>query len=955
MILDRLLHPEATAVFNPSSVATLTHHAQSEVSLSADSRSALLDELMERFAQQTGFRAIVDPFVAGSNAEDPDLHARIDIFRDLFKQGDVLVAKAGLINLRDLAKRETKPWAHFRIETNLGAIALDLGREDEAASHFEAAYAARPDDTNAMTNLALARICQGRPDEGMSLAEQALKANPPAPHAITALLQAAARSKWEGEPESLIPVSLTDTVYADIGLAEFLRFRNIPGWPQRNLDLADRYPDQVEFRPIAAVAILSLSVDSGRAVPSAATATSFERMTEAADHLLKMAEHHLSVDYADRHDLLAYINNAGVMLRLCGRHAECETLLKAGLPKLAGDPPLTRLLALTQAALGRRGDAATTLSSTTDPESHILQAEIMSSQDPLSALQAMMTMELSSLTPHHQWLRWQLIGDIAVRTNKLDLVQNAVIELRRYDPDDVYASILEIRGEKQGGLDEEKVRDRFRSLGISLSSKADLPSRFFLAEELANADLPEVALVVLEGRIDLTRAISPTKLYLRVLASARRDEAFRTILAGSLVLREDPDILWMAAIQCWNSSDLPGASEVVEQLLARQPENSAARLLKIEILLRQNKTSEVLAELDKPLERLPWSRPSDQLRAAGLLGAFGYAERAASLAYRLFLEHRDDSRAWLTLSMLVLGEGRHSSPDEPLWVTPVVGIGTAVDLHYDDGEKFFFVVEESAALRKIDSEAREPQHQLVATLLGLPQGSRFREINGREGVIAQIRHKYVARFHYVLANIERRFPHLQGFRSISVAPGQEGGLDELLASLKSRRDWCDEQQKQYLNGPWPLGLLAESLGVDTIDVAHGLASQGAALKVATGGEAERHMAARAIRRNSKRGCVLDLLAFWTAWKLGALPVVLSTCGTVHVPQSLFDRLLARRERLAQALDQGMRQASYVDGKIALQEIGSEVVRSLHEDVDQAISWIAANAVVCPVVVGRRGS
>src|SRR3546814_4122864 len=38
-----------------------------------------------------------------------------------------------------------------------------------------------------------------------------------------------------------------------------------------------------------------------------------------------------------------------------------------------------------------------------------------------------------------------------------------------------------------------------------------------------------------------------------------------------------------------------------------------------------------------------------QFRVATLLGHFGFSERAAKVAYRLFLEHRDNSQAWMTL------------------------------------------------------------------------------------------------------------------------------------------------------------------------------------------------------------------------------------------------------------------------------------------------------------------
>ena len=113
----------------------------------------------------------------------------------------------------------------------------------------------------------------------------------------------------------------------------------------------------------------------------------------------------------------------------------------------------------------------------------------------------------------------------------------------------------------------------------------------------------------------------------------------------------------------------------------------------------------------------------------------------------------------------------------------------AVDLQYDDGGKAFFVVEPEVALRKLDPESWEPEHALVRAVRGLRAGERFAGPDGREGVVRQIRHKYVARLHYVLEHYETRFPEISGFRQITVDLEHSGGLDGLISQLKARRDW----------------------------------------------------------------------------------------------------------------------------------------------------------------------
>jgi hypothetical protein len=256
-------------------------------------------------------------------------------------------------------------------------------------------------------------------------------------------------------------------------------------------------------------------------------------------------------------------------------------------------------------------------------------------------------------------------------------------------------------------------------------------------------------------------------LYLQSLAAARRDDAFRKAIdTAAPAVRDDPEMLGTIAAHEWNVGDLRGAFRAIEASLTQEPDNPHARLLKIEILARQDRSSELLLELDKPVENLRWTRLQDRFRIAALLGHLGYVERAVSFAYRLFLEHRDNSQAWMTLSILVLEQGRGAVDAPRAWDVQVVAPNVAVDIRYDDGQEVFFVVEPDASLRQLDEESWEPEHPLVQTLLGSPNGARFADPTGREGTITQLRHKYVARLHYVMQRHQARFPTADGFRSV---------------------------------------------------------------------------------------------------------------------------------------------------------------------------------------------
>ena len=107
----------------------------------------------------------------------------------------------------------------------------------------------------------------------------------------------------------------------------------------------------------------------------------------------------------------------------------------------------------------------------------------------------------------------------------------------------------------------------------------------------------------------------------------------------------------------------------------------------------------------------------------------------------------------------------------------------------------------------------EPEHPLARTLTGLRAGDKFTDPSGQEGAVVQLRHKYVARLHFVMKNDEARFPEIMGFRSVSINVEQPGGLDEFIQELKATHDWFEEEQEKYHTGPGQLASLLIGLGL----------------------------------------------------------------------------------------------------------------------------------------------
>lgn len=408
------VHPEAYAAFCPSIVATSAR--QSEVFQQED-EDRLADKIAARVVRGLGDRPnVITRDVAGKNSEDLALHGRIDALRDLLRNDrQTRIAHRALLDILEKEDLSAKPWARFRLETNLASAAIDLGNEEEAAKRYELAHGLFPDEPLSVANMALARVIQGKPEEAMEFAQRALSMTPRADHAVGYLLQAAARASWDGDPETLIPSDLVGTSHADIGLAEFVRRREKPGWPDQVVTLCRRHPGTEEFKRLRATAVLALAVESENLLAGGVGPVTAEELKSAADDMKAFAERCLDIDFADRRDLAAYLNNAGSLLRLCNRHAECAALLERGLARVPDEVSIRKLLALAQVLSGRRADALKTIGASSDPEGEMLAAELLAAENTKAGIERVLALDDRLLDRRLRRLKWGLVGELSLR------------------------------------------------------------------------------------------------------------------------------------------------------------------------------------------------------------------------------------------------------------------------------------------------------------------------------------------------------------------------------------------------------------------------------------------------------------------------------------------------------------------------------------------------------------
>jgi tetratricopeptide (TPR) repeat protein len=911
-----------------------------------------LDKLLSHHESENSIQIPSEiPTSFESNSEDPVLHARIDTLRDIFQAGQPEVAESQFRALLDQAASSNFRMANFRIKTNLGSIALALGRNAEGAELYKAAYDEMPDDPRAIANLSLARTLEGEYDEAMELARRALTATPRPDHAVGYLLQAAARSTWKGEPTSLIPPDLAGSVDADLGLAEYLRIRKAPAWAYRVLDLSRRHPETPIMKMIGAYAILFLITEDETYLRGGKSAISLQEINDAADTIKAVAEKFLAYSAVHSDDVLSKVHNACIILRLISRFKEAEHLLTLCIAKYGANSGLLRILAIVQGMQGRHEEAAETLTKAPDdPEAQLMSAEFVANKDPKAALKLLLEVDDSRLDRKSQEVRWMLTAEIALRTGDKEIYDRAISCLRDLGAPSAVIDLLAIEAATQSNIAHDEIVAALKKLAQDLPTDSDLGTRFMVAERLDREGMPLEASRVLEGHADLSRRNPSAILYLKSLAASRRDNAFRAAFEEACdELQGDTELLWTSSAHAWNSGDLPRSLSEIEKFLRIRPQNFAAIILKLELLVRLDLLNELRAELALPLETAVGGSLEDRFRLATFLSLFDNVDRAIKMAYRLFLENRDQSRAWMTFWVFMLELGQHKQNSER-WSMDRVAPDAAVDVRYDDGEQKSFIVELDPEIRRIDDMAWEPGHETVAAVLGKLEGETFATAGGRTGLVQRIRHKYIARMVYVADHIQARFPTFDGFRKIEFEPDREGGLDEFVSELKHHREWLASEVQQYADGPMPLIMLANRMGMDTIEAAGAVRELGMLLKVQLGSEAERDAMITQINA-AENGCVLNLWSFWLAWRLKALDAIVSTAGKIAMSQSVMDALRARREKYGVGGDGGLKTASYRNGSMVINELSSEDVETAKADIDLAIGWANTNALIAPVTTG----
>ena len=280
-----------------------------------------------------------------------------------------------------------------------------------------------------------------------------------------------------------------------------------------------------------------------------------------------------------------------------------------------------------------------------------------------------------------------------------------------------------------------------------------------------------------------------------------------------------------------------------------------------------------------------------RMQVAQLLHALGQEDEALPLAHEAFRTRPGDARINRAFIMMTfMGKGSPPSAD-------VVGPDTYVRLEGGRGEVMEYMIVSGP-----DVDPRRNELSLedaeIAGLVGKKVGDRVERVGGLEATewgITAVLPRIVWDAQQAALHYEDRFPGEPFFiTSFKMAePAEVRDLAPLVSSLEARKRKAEQAFAMLRDQGFPLGMIAELLGVSISEVMESLATDQAPVATPLLVEWEQpadYDAARALARGADE-LVLTRSALKTLSDLRLLPVVSERC-TLVAPRSLLDELRA---------------------------------------------------------------
>jgi len=841
--------------------------------------SAGIDSLMASL-EDVKVRGLIRPAITDGSGFD----SQIDEAKSHLQQYDYELAQNTCERLRQRRWDELSPRQRFRVLSILGATNLSQGRFDAAARAFIEAKEFQPDDPTALGNEARAYHFLGRTGHAFDLAALAKERFPNSSLVLTVWLDVAPTSTPLKDLLDAVPPYLADdaevaTILARRALilhenaeAEALARRAIKTKPDWS------YPWAVLGETIFRSLLPDASVDYGRM----STLASRPRLVEGDEACTKAIE--LSKTEKQVNTQAGILLVRGELRRgLADESAGDEDVITA-YSLDPEDPTVVREYGRLKLRRGEVQDAIRILRSELQedsrPDLKLLLANALSGIDQAGARQEALPLYKSLLADPSE-------TDFAFRMHVIEAVLADLAKDQRWDEGRSILAQLKPATVSAAAFAAFQSRLELTSGNREKASTLATSARDALDDDARHDDLRLIAILF----ADLGRDRDAFPLWQRLAATP--DLGFDTsrLIDCALRLGEhgiflsicdqlrkkgqyDKDLVH-AEVGVRERDDIEGAIRILQEYLARAPEDRTARLQLSDIGLRLNRPELVVS--DPASMPAPDDVPHENWKLiVHVIKSGGHLIEALRFAYRVLRGHFDDPeahRAYLA-SLLVTGP----RPDIPVTVESVVP-GTAVAFIEDRTslEEWRVIEEEyepNASLQEIG-----PDHFIARELVGKRVGDTFLlargSVTSRAAKITQILDKHVYRFQDCIGNFQKRFPELPDIQSVRMGikldPSgvPQPDLTEFFASFDKIVAHHESALDAYRSQPLPVHLLAKMSGHSDFEEYVRIALDESVIVRCCDGSAPEHVLAIAALKTAST-VVLDLSALATLALLDAL-------------------------------------------------------------------------------------
>lgn len=476
----------------------------------------------------------------------------------------------------------------------------------------------------------------------------------------------------------------------------------------------------------------------------------------------------------------------------------------------------------------------------------------------------------------------------------------------------------------------------------ALKPETEFPIRFLIADALGSEGRFNDVVDILDGFVETSHDTPALQL---VVASAINADR-RTVAAGLLsALAADltSDLYYRRGRVAFalRTGDTAAAEKEIRLYIAGKPRDLEFHLRLLQLLQGTGRMDELKAECAKPVSDFDGS-PEHVMQYAVFKDTYGDWKEAHAIAYQTVLSNASDQ----DVNFLYVAVFMRPGASKGLKIeSDTVGVNDAVCIVHN-GEKTVYVIEPEKALRQT-ARHLAPDHQTAQLLLGKAKGNQVALPGGETAEIEWIKPKELYVFHDILASFPNVFPDMNGLERVQYTPGAPDAFEPIFDRLKTRNDTIENISKAFQEGRVTIAAAAAMTGSDPVETMCGMITAGVMIRSCDGSHPERALAFNAIKKNEKKGCVVDAATLYVIMRLDLQDAVAGVCGPIGIVERTMTDIQKEIIEIEQRQSEADMTLFWRDGQVYRNEITPAEKTARLDQLKADRDWLQANANILP--------